>query len=75
MAEQMPDEFPPLTLSIMRALCALTAIDPRQETLIKALNALFSAYWVHHRMAHKPEILKEILSGVLGQYAAEKGKT
>lgn len=74
MNNEMPDEFPPLTLPITRALCVLTVVDPRQETLTKALDAIFNAYWVQHKMVHKPRVLKEILSEAVGLDITEKGK-
>ena len=74
MNNEMPDEFPPLTLPIMRALCVLTVVDSRQEKLIKALDAIFDAYWVQHKMVHKPDVLKDILSKAVGTDTAEKGK-
>ncbi|KAK3937551.1 hypothetical protein QBC46DRAFT_267312 [Diplogelasinospora grovesii] len=46
---QMPPNFPPLTLYIIRTLCALKHSDPRfstlkQEKLVRALNHLFTRY-------------------------------
>ncbi|TVY15332.1 hypothetical protein LARI1_G005029, partial [Lachnellula arida] len=46
MTAHMPDGFPPLTLTIMRALCAVTVLEPGQEALVACLDALFAAYWV-----------------------------
>lgn len=72
----MPDGFPPLTLGIMRSLCALTVLHggmEGQEKLIKCLDALYHAYWVGHKPTIQKEVLAEILSGVLGAEEAKKG--
>jgi len=69
MKEQTPPGFPPMTLTIMRALCALTILHPGpegQEPLIKCLNALYQAYWVEHQKTQEKEVLVEVLTSVLG---------
>lgn len=65
MVVDVPAGFPPLTLSIMRCLCALTILSPSasvaQAILIKSLDAFFAAYWVHGRNTIDKEIMSDIL--------------
>jgi len=72
MKEKMPEDFPPLTLPNQRALCALTIIEPSQQTLCSAFDALYEAYWVHHRQTNKPKILSEVLREALGETLTKK---
>jgi protein-disulfide isomerase-like protein with CxxC motif len=79
MATKTPDGFPPLTLSVMRALCALTALRPEEEeqgqkSLVACLDALYRAYWVEGRQTHEREVLGAVLTEVLGAAEAEKGE-
>lgn len=76
MKEENPDGFPPLTLTIMRALCALTVLHQGKEgqgVLCKALDALYEAYWVNHRKTNEKDVLVEVLNGVLGEEECGKG--
>ncbi len=76
MKEQSPDGFPPLTLTIMRALCALTVLYPGEDgqvILCKALDALYKAYWVDHRKTYEKDVLVEVLVESLGEEATGKG--
>ncbi|PMD65251.1 HCCA isomerase/glutathione S-transferase kappa [Hyaloscypha bicolor E] len=75
MDEKTLDGFPPLTLLIMRTLCALTILYPGsqgQGKLMKALDALYPAYWVEHKKTNEREVLAEILGKVLGEEDAGK---
>ncbi|KAG4421777.1 hypothetical protein IFR04_005027 [Cadophora malorum] len=75
MHPELPEGFPPLTLPIMRAMCALTVLHPGkdgQEILCKALDALFKAFWVEHKKTNEKEVLAEVLNSVLGKEEAEK---
>ncbi|KAH6668265.1 thioredoxin-like protein [Halenospora varia] len=75
MNKEMPAGFPPLTLGIMRALCALTVLHPGnegQEILCMALDALFKAFWVEHKKTNEKEVLAEVLHDVLGEEVAGK---
>jgi 2-hydroxychromene-2-carboxylate isomerase len=77
MQEKMPEGFPPMTLTIMRALCALTALHPGEEgqkPLIRCLDALYAAYWVDHKKTNEKEMLSQVLSDVLGKEEATKGE-
>jgi 2-hydroxychromene-2-carboxylate isomerase len=73
MAETQPEGFPPLTLSIMRALCALTILDSGQEKLCRALDALYKAFWVDQKPTQEPEVLAEGLTRALGEEETRKG--
>ena len=66
-----------MTLTIMRALCALTALHPGEEgqkPLTRCLDALYAAYWVDHKKTNEKEVLAQVLSDVLGKEEAEKGE-
>lgn len=76
MKEHVPAGFPPLTLSIMRALCAVTLLHPVQEgqaVLIRCLDALFHAFWVEHRKTNEKDVLAMVLDGILGSEQTAKG--
>ena len=75
MKKEVPEGFPPMTLTIMRALCALTVLNPGKEgqpKLIKALDALFHAFWVEHKKTYEKEVLIAVLNEVLGKEEAGK---
>lgn len=75
MNEKMPKDFPPLTLNIMRALCALTILHPGEEgqrRLTKCLDALCREFWVNHKKTNEKETLAEVLSNVLGKEETAK---
>jgi hypothetical protein len=74
MKEEMPDNFPPLTVNIMRALCAIQLADGEsQERLVRTLDVLYHKYWVDHIPTHEPEKLRSVLVDILGAGEAEKG--
>lgn len=64
MAEEMPAGFPPLTLGLQRALCALSIERP--DKVADALAALYHAMWADLRPVHRPEVAVEVLAKVLG---------
>jgi len=69
MAEKTPPGFPPMTLTIMRALCALILLHPGaegQDVLIRCLDKLYHACWVEHQKTQEKEVLAEVLTSVLG---------
>jgi 2-hydroxychromene-2-carboxylate isomerase len=74
MAESLPKGFPPLTLSIMRTLCALTILDSDQQKLCRALDALFKAFWVNQQPTHQPEVMTQVLTQALGEEETRKSK-
>jgi hypothetical protein len=66
-----------MTLTIMRALCALTILHPGKQgqvILTKALDELFRASWVEHRKTQDKEVLAEVLKEVLGEEEGRKGR-
>lgn len=78
MRAELPPNFPPLTLGIMRALAVLDQTervsgDRKQETLTLALDELFHQFWAEHVPVHQPENLKAVLEKVLGNDKAGKG--
>jgi 2-hydroxychromene-2-carboxylate isomerase len=73
MAETQPENFPPLTLSIMRTLCALTVLDSDQERLCRALDALYKAYWVDQMPTQEPDVMAQVLTQILGEKDTKKG--
>jgi 2-hydroxychromene-2-carboxylate isomerase len=73
--EVPPPDFPPLTLTIMRALCALTLLHPGKEgqgPLTKALDELYREFWVNHKKTNEKDVLAEVLGKVLGKEETEK---
>ena len=68
--ERMPPDFPANTLPIGRALCVLDS--PDQSRLIKALDALFAAYWVDGTATHRPDELASLLRRLFGPAEADK---
>lgn len=70
MLDKSPEGFPPNTLTIMRALCALTILKPGKEgkeILIRVLDVLFPAYWVEGKRTFEKGILGSVLGEVLGE--------
>lgn len=74
MEEKTPEGFPHLTLPIMRALCALSVVEPGQQPLIACLDALYEAYWVRHEKTIDKDVLVGILTKVLGEDTAKEGE-
>jgi hypothetical protein len=84
MKKEVPEGFPPLTLGIMRALCALTVLydgggkeyggKKGQEKLCACLDELWREWWVEHRAVHEKLILEEIIEKVLGAEEGRKGR-
>jgi 2-hydroxychromene-2-carboxylate isomerase len=71
----LPSDFPANTLPVQRALCALVGDAESQEgqgKLVKALDALYAAYWVRREAVHQPEVLRGILEGVFGKEETER---
>lgn len=71
MAEEMPPGFPPLTLGVQRALCAICIERP--ESVPDALAALYKAMWVDVLPIQKPEVAVEVLGAVLGGEDVARG--
>ncbi|KAL2006988.1 hypothetical protein VTN00DRAFT_8426 [Thermoascus crustaceus] len=71
MTERMPEGFPPLTLGVQRALCAISLLSPHKLT--SAIDALYHSFWVDANTAiGKPEGFMPVLERVLGKEGAEE---
>ncbi|KAL1965923.1 hypothetical protein VTN77DRAFT_5056 [Rasamsonia byssochlamydoides] len=71
MVDDMPKGFPPLTLAVMRAVCAVSVLSPNQ--LIPCLDALYRSFWVEgNANIGKPEGFMPVLEKTLGGTAAEE---
>lgn len=74
----MPEGFPPLTLTVMRALCALTVVVPggeaeQQKVLVKVLDEVLREFWVEHRKVYEKSEIEGVLERVVGKDIAGKG--
>ncbi|KAK7697862.1 hypothetical protein SLS64_013115 [Diaporthe eres] len=70
----VPDGFPANTLQLMRTVCALghlaspdqpqpsAASQPAQEATIRALDALFEAYWIKSRDITDKSVVADVLT-------------
>ncbi|KAJ5096074.1 hypothetical protein NUU61_005430 [Penicillium alfredii] len=66
MAEGFPENFPPLTLAVQRALCAISKNSP--EKLAPTLTALYRSFWVDgNTKIGQPEGFTPVLESVLGK--------
>ncbi|KAI0484018.1 HCCA isomerase/glutathione S-transferase kappa [Xylariaceae sp. FL0804] len=68
MRETTPPNFPPNTMHVMRVLCAIES----QDDLVRALEALFRAFWTEHATIAEPDVFAPLLRETLGQAKAEK---
>ncbi len=65
-----------MTLTIMRALCALTVLHPGEEgqgILVKCLDELYDAFWVRREKTQNKDVLERFLEKVLGE-ESKKGE-
>lgn len=76
MVQEVPKGFPHLTLSVMRAICALVVhqtAEPQpqmaspavQKILIAALDAFYDAYWLQGRVVTEKDVLGDVLGKIL----------
>lgn len=66
MVDHFPHDFPPLTLGVQRALCAVSQRYP--ELLVPAIASLYYAFWADgNSKVIQPEIFGPILEKVLGK--------
>lgn len=64
--ENVPEGFPPMTLAVQRALCAVSQLFP--DKLPEALEALFNTFWIEGNInIGKSEVFDPILERVLGK--------
>jgi 2-hydroxychromene-2-carboxylate isomerase len=62
--EEIPDGFPPMTLGVQRALCALSIERP--SALPAALDALYQALWVERQPIQNKDVAISVLAKGLG---------
>ncbi|ODM24213.1 hypothetical protein SI65_02076 [Aspergillus cristatus] len=66
MIDHFPNDFPPLTLGVQRALCAISQRYP--EKLVPAIASVYYAFWADgNSKVIQPEIFGPILEKVLGK--------
>jgi len=66
MIDHFPNDFPPLTLGVQRALCAISQRYP--EKLVPAVASVYYAFWADgNSKVIQPEIFGPILEKVLGK--------
>ncbi|OJJ83868.1 putative 2-hydroxychromene-2-carboxylate isomerase [Aspergillus glaucus CBS 516.65] len=66
MVDHFPHDFPPVTLGVQRALCAVSQRYP--ELLVPAIASLYYAFWADgNSKVIQPEIFGPILEKVLGK--------
>ena len=69
MVEEAPPGFPPITLHVQRALCAVEIAKP--DKLADCLDALYQSFWVEgNANIGKPEGFGPVLERVLGKDGA-----
>lgn len=73
MATDSPPNFPPRTLDVNRALCALSEQANGQKLLVKALAKLWYGFWVNHVDIANPDVYGAILADAVGKATAEQG--
>jgi 2-hydroxychromene-2-carboxylate isomerase len=60
MCEEIPEGFPPMTLAIQRALCALSMDRPSAVPV--ALDALYHALWVERQPIQNKDVAISVLA-------------
>ncbi|KAI5237610.1 putative 2-hydroxychromene-2-carboxylate isomerase [Aureobasidium subglaciale] len=70
MGKNMPENFPPFTLHVMRALAVVE--EKHGGKLTESIAALYKGMWVDGKKIHEPAVFEEILAGVLGEEEAKK---
>ncbi|KAG9563263.1 putative 2-hydroxychromene-2-carboxylate isomerase, partial [Aureobasidium melanogenum] len=69
MGKDMPKDFPPMTLHVMRALAVVEQHQP--DKLVDSIAALYKGMWVDGKTTHKPEVFEAVLAEVLGNEGAK----
>ena len=77
--EQMPEGFPVNTLTVMRALCALTSLyegreEEGQKKLLGLMDVLLKKFWIDHERVYEKEVFGKVFEDVLGKEEAEKSE-
>ncbi|KAI0451841.1 HCCA isomerase/glutathione S-transferase kappa [Xylaria acuta] len=68
MKAEMPPNFPPNTLHVMRALCG---VADDQDKLCAVLKRLYYEFWVRHAQIAQPDVFGPIFKDVLGSEEGE----
>lgn len=71
MSDEMPDGFPPRTLGVQRALCALSQQSPAK--LPAVIEALYRSLWVDgNSKVGEPEAFTPVFESVLGKQETQE---
>lgn len=71
MADESPEGFPPRTLGVQRALCALYGKSPAK--LPNVIEALYRSFWVdRNAKIGEPEGFTPVLEKVLGKQETQE---
>lgn len=71
MADETPEGFPPRTLGVQRALCALSQNSPAK--LPTVIEALYRSFWVdRNSKIGEPEGFIAVLESVLGKQETQE---
>lgn len=69
---ETPPNFPPLTLTVMRAINAISHLTGKpqtspeaQEAIIRALDVIYEAYWVQGKVITDKEVVTALLGTVV----------
>lgn len=78
MVKETPPNFPPLTLTVMRAICAISHVTGQPQTspeaqkaIIKSLDAFYEAYWVQGRTITDKDVVLDVVKKIVGGGAQE----
>ncbi|CAN8104352.1 unnamed protein product [Discula destructiva] len=78
---ETPPNFPPLTLTVMRAVNAISHLSDHEQTspeaqraIIKALDAFYDAYWVQGQLITDKDVLSSVLGKVVDGDPAKVAK-
>lgn len=73
MVANTPPNFPPLTLTVMRAINALSFLTGKEQTspeaqkvIVNALDLFYDAYWVRGEVITDKEVVAGILGKIVG---------
>lgn len=71
--KEAPPNFPPLTLTVMRAICAISHITGQPQTapqaqkaIIKSLDAFYEAYWIQGRIITDKDVVLDVVKKIVG---------
>lgn len=79
MIAEMPPNFPPLTVNVMRAINAIGHLTGKEQTsteaqkaIIKALDIFYEAYWVQGQVITDKNVVGDLLSKIVGPSEVSK---